>query len=45
MYLDFNPNTLLKGNLDEQLNLSIQQCMLSWLYASDKDLHDLPLAC
>jgi len=25
-YLDFNTYTLLKGNLDENLNLSSQQC-------------------
>jgi len=42
-------NTLLNGNLDESLNLCSQQtahvCMLAWLYASGKNLHDLPLAC
>ena len=47
-YLDVNTNTLLKGNLDEnsvEPGQTAQICMLAWLYASGKHLHDLPLAC
>jgi len=33
-YLDFNTYTLLKGNLDENLNLSSQQCR-AWSDCTD----------